>query len=227
MWNAVTFHITITIMIKAMKMTKDIVHFALIESNIAQYIKSRRYLHKYLCFCGQYFIANKHDITRGNKTSCGCMTKILKSEKHVVPGMSGTRLFSIWRSMKKRCLLPSHEAYYRYGGRGVVVCIEWMKFESFSIWAMKNGYKENLTLDRIDNNQGYHPNNCRWATYKEQSQNKKNNAVNAGIARLIVRLVYSGLSHTEVARIFDVSRPTVSFIICGKTWINHTNNILK
>lgn len=89
------------------------------------------------------------------------------------------------------------------------------------------GYKEHLTLDRINNDLGYYPDNCRWATYEEQNQNKKNNTINAGIARLIVHLVYSGLSHTEVARIFEVSRPTVSFIICEKTWVNHTSKILK
>ena len=227
MWNAVTFHITITIMKRGMKMTKDIVHFTLFESNIAQYIKSRKFLHKYLCFCGQYFIADKHEITRGNKTNCGCLTRILNTEKHVTHGKSRTRLFGIWRSMKKRCFLPSHEAYYRYGGRGIMVCKEWLIFDNFSVWAVRNGYKEHLTLDRINNDLGYYPDNCRWATYEEQNQNKKNNTINAGIARLIVYLVYSGLSHTEVARIFEVSRPTVSFIICGKTWVNHTSKILK
>ena len=208
-------------------MTKDIVRFELIESNVAQYIKSKRYLHRYRCFCGKDFIANKHEIVRGNKTSCGCLTRAINSEKHTIHGMSRTRLFSVWRSMKKRCLLLSHDAYYRYGGEGIMICEEWLNFENFAMWALSSGYAENLTIDRIENDQGYNAKNCKWSTHTEQNQNKKNNVVNSNMARLIIRLVRGGLSHAEVARIFDISRPTVSYILRGKTWANCTTDMFK
>lgn len=80
--------------------------------------------------------------------------------------------------MIRRCRNANRENYTRYGGRGIKVCDEWLNsFEAFRDWALANGYADNLTLDRIDNNKGYYPENCRWATPKEQSNNKRNNLV--------------------------------------------------
>lgn len=87
-----------------------------------------------------------------------------------------TRLYSIWTSMKTRCYNSNHEAYARYGGRGIAVCDEWRNdFMSFYNWALSHGYNDTLTIDRIDNNKGYEPNNCRWTTRKQQSRNLRNN----------------------------------------------------
>lgn len=90
-------------------------------------------------------------------------------------GMSGTRLHRIWKSMRTRCNNPNCLSYKNYGGRGIKICDEWDEFLNFYNWAIYNGYSDNLTLDRIDNNSGYRPDNCRWVTVKEQCNNQRKN----------------------------------------------------
>jgi hypothetical protein len=95
-------------------------------------------------------------------------------QKH---GGFGTRLYNIWVGVKSRCDCPTVTGYYLYGARGIAVCSEWYIFESFRIWSLANGYRDDLTLDRIDVNGNYEPGNCCWATRKEQSRNRRNNVL--------------------------------------------------
>lgn len=88
-------------------------------------------------------------------------------------GMSHTRLYSCWKGMKGRCNNVNGRCYHRYGGRGITYCSEWEEFEPFMKWALANGYSDDLTLDRIDNDGNYCPENCKWSTQKEQASNKK------------------------------------------------------
>ena len=87
------------------------------------------------------------------------------------------RLWKIWQGMHERCELPSHKYYDNYGGRGIEVCEEWSDYVPFARWAMKNGYYHALTIDRINNDGDYEPANCRWASFKEQQNNKRNNHI--------------------------------------------------
>lgn len=90
-------------------------------------------------------------------------------------GMKHSRLYNIWCNMKARCNNPNHTYYANYGGKGITVCDEWNDFISFQEWALKNGYSDALTIDRIEVNEGYSPDNCRWASMKVQENNRSNN----------------------------------------------------
>ena len=119
------------------------------------------------CDCGNECIAKTRDLKNMNKKSCGCLqNKKTKSRE---------RARHIWYNMKDRCLNEKHERYNSYGGRGIKVCDEWLEFESFYEWSIENGYNDTLTIDRIDVNGNYEPNNCRWVDMKTQQNNTRRN----------------------------------------------------
>lgn len=119
-------------------------------------------------------------------------------------GEGRTRMYVIWQGMKARCKNPNHASYKYYGGKGVTVCEEWEKFLPFKEWALKNGYTDELTIDRIDNSKGYSPDNCRWIARSEQTKNQTSN----------VKLIYRGELHTpnEVSHLSGVSVNTIYFM---------------
>lgn len=130
------------------------------------------------CDCGGYVTTTGKSLRRGECTSCGCHRKeVLKrgSIANTIHGETNNKLYNAWRGIKKRCRLRSNYNYELYGGRGVDVCDEWYdSYENFRDWSLKNGYKEGLTIDRIDVDGDYEPNNCRWVDWKTQENNRRN-----------------------------------------------------
>lgn len=158
------------------------------------------------CDCGNYTSSRSDGLKSGAKKSCGCLKaeisakNVSKNHKHK---QSLTRLYQIWQGMKSRCFNANNARYARYGGRGITVCDEWVKdFSTFYNWAIAHGYKEDLTIDRINNDGNYCPDNCRWANITQQCNNRSTN-VNITIGNATKTL-------TEWCEIFELDVHLVS-----------------
>ena len=179
------------------------------------------------CDCGNIKVVRSDSLKCGAIRSCGCLKKE-QDQKNLTWGaeftgevrkpnstekrlrknatghkVGGTRLYEIWQGIRRRCYKKTEPCYDRYGGRGITVCDEWVNdFSAFYKWAIENGYSDELTIDRIDNEKGYSPDNCRWTTAKEQARNRRSN-INITIGN-------STRTMTEWCEIFNVNYAKVN-----------------
>lgn len=144
--------------------------------------KKKDILWECMCDCGNKVWLSKGVLKSGNTRSCGCLFKGVTAERNRNNGVLGgdssneyAKLYNSWVGMKNRCDSPKNNHYKDYGGRGISVCKEWYDWLTFKEWALNNGWKDGLTIDRVDVNGNYEPSNCRWVTMDVQANNKRNN----------------------------------------------------
>ena len=174
------------------------------------YEKEKRYFWTCRCDCGNIVEKVKtNNLKNGNTKSCGCLNSELTIERNTKHGLTKhgpegkPRLYKIWVDMRRRCNNPNRDDYERYGGRGITVCEEWNNdYSKFKEWADTNGYSDDLTIDRINVDGNYCPENCRWITMAEQAGNKQNTHW----------IEYDGKKQSiaDWAKEMNVSRSTVS-----------------
>lgn len=169
----------------------------------------------WLCECGceehNRLTLRSSQIKNGKTKSCGCINAERFRNMVTKHGFGDKEnLYRHWLNMRFRCNSPNYEKYDCYGGRGIKVCDEWDNYAVFRQWALNNGYKEGLTLERIDVDGNYEPNNCKWATWKEQQNNKRSNHY----------LTYSGETHTmaEWSEIRNINYGTLRSRINNYGW---------
>ncbi len=172
-------------------------------------VNRRRYGLFYCQFC-QKEVEKPMQDGRISK-SCGC-----NRTRH---GGTGTKIFSVWRSMTNRCDFKTNQNYMDYGGRGIKVCDEWRKFVNFRDWALSNGYCEGLTIDRTDNDKGYSPDNCRFVTMAENSRNRRSTKLDWGkVAEIRKLILQKDLSYRLIAKRYGIAKSTITSIARNRMW---------
>ena len=165
------------------------------------------------CDCGNTTVVAQCHLKNGHTKSCGCYQKeqIAALEGNGTHYGSYTRLYRIWHGMKQRCYNPKARFYNRYGGRGIIICQEWIDgFENFRDWSLEHGYADDLSIDRIDNDGIYAPSNCRWATGEIQNHNKSTT----------LKFNYDGETRTlkELSEISGLAESLIYKRISSKGW---------
>lgn len=126
------------------------------------------------CECGNTTIVSRPNLRNNHTMSCGCLNKEMLSVRSTTHGKSRSNIYKVWNGMLQRCSNTSNMSFKYYGGRGISVCADWaVSFESFYNWAVQNGFKKGLSIDRINNNGNYEPSNCRWVELSVQSKNRR------------------------------------------------------
>lgn len=173
-----------------------------------EYLGGRKWRCK--CECGNIIDVFTNNLTRGNTKSCGCFNSEIASQRMTKHGKRDTRLYHIYSNMKQRCYNNHSKDYKHYGARGIKVCDEWLNdFLSFYTWSMSSGYDDTVTIDRVDVNGNYEPDNCRWVDIETQSINKRNN----------IQITYKGKTQTLKTWCVDLGLPYKT-IYCRYKYLN-------
>lgn len=207
-------------------------------------IATRRKREKYfntLCDCGNNKVVAKGSLMSGRSTSCGCFCKEQTSARHTTHGKSNQPIYAIWNMMVQRCTLPTNKAYEHYGGRGIMVCDRWRTFENFYA-DMGDPPFAGAQVDREDNDKGYSPDNCKWASRQEQQQNTTKSVVydfegqrlsvsqiakitGINVSTLRTRLYTYGMSIADATSI-PIMSPAESGALAGNPGFYKTNRRL-
>lgn len=164
-----------------MSKIKDLIGKKFGRLTVIKYYGSNKYgrsLWLCQCECGNEKVILGNSLLSKSTLSCGCYNKEIIKKVNSKHNMSNIKLYKIWGAIKTRCYNKNFIYYNNYGGRGIIMCDEWKNdFSKFYIWAIENGYKDGLTIDRINNNGNYEPSNCRWMTRPEQNNNMRKNII--------------------------------------------------
>lgn len=171
---------------------------------VLKYVGNSRWLCR--CDCSNEKIIRRDALIQGRTKSCGCFQKEIAAkqvrQRSLKHGDFGTKLYGIWAGMKRRCYNSRTKYYKDYGGRGITVCDEWKNdYSKFKEWALANGYREGLSIERVDVNKGYSPDNCKFITINEQNSNK----------RISIRLQYQGKEYSikELSKLTGIKERTI------------------
>lgn len=175
--------------------------------NVLKYLGKSKWLCK--CDCGEVTTVRGEGLKTGNTKSCGCIRKENskaigennRKYKKLQYNDDFKKLYGVWIGLKRRCLNTSYEKYKNYGARGITLCKQWLDFNNFYKWAINNGYRRGLSIDRINNSKGYKPSNCRWANNLIQQRNRRNSKM--------LTFENRTLCITEWAEIFNINISTL------------------
>lgn len=169
---------------------------------------------KCYCDCGNISIVKDFNLKSGSIKSCGCLQKELLIKRSIKHNLSYSRIYEEYRSIIKRCYNPNNKYYHSYGGRGITICNEWLDkdngFMNFYNWSMSHGYRNDLTIDRINVNGNYEPSNCRWIPKEYQAHNRRNN----------IKINFNGEKYdiSQLANILGISYPLLRYRLKKNNW---------
>lgn len=172
-------------------------------------------MYEYTCSSCKRLVVLRYPSKRKGRNCQNCVARIGRFRRE--HGASLSPLYHVWASMKQRCQNPNHTAHLRYGGRGIGICAEWQKFIPFQKWATR-GYKSGLQLDRIDNDNGYSPENCRWVTPAMNIRNSRVAKLTDEIVKEIRKDIASGATQRVIGKKYGVSQTCVCKIKNGQRW---------